>query len=313
MRVWMIVLVCLIVAALCIQMPSEAQGGAQEIGYESVRVVFCPEQDCVGELERAVSGGSEVECAFFDLDLEGLIQALENVSARVVVDYRNDPDKEFIRLAKGQGYMHNKFCIIDDRIVTTGSFNPTDNGADRNNNNLLMIDSPELAGIYSKEFDELWNGTYSGGVRTEQHSGPVRVCFSPEDDCVQMIIDELDKAESEIRFMIFSFTHTRIAMHLALAKENGVKVEGLMEKQQLSKYSMHDFFIGQGISVVLENTGAFLHHKVFIIDGETVITGSFNPSENAAKRNDENVVVIKNRALAEAYIEEYNRLKSIFN
>ena len=55
---------------------------------------------------------------------------------------------------------HNKFCVIDDRIITTGSMNPTDNGADKNNNNLLVIYSKYLSLNYEDEFKELWNGSF---------------------------------------------------------------------------------------------------------------------------------------------------------
>jgi phosphatidylserine/phosphatidylglycerophosphate/cardiolipin synthase-like enzyme len=54
------------------------------------------------------------------------------------------------------------------------------------------------------------------------------------------------------------------------------------------------------------NPGTF-HHKVIVIDGETVVTGSLNFSENADSSNDENVVIIQNRAIAARYLEEFER------
>ncbi|MFH1409311.1 MAG: phospholipase D-like domain-containing protein, partial [Nanoarchaeota archaeon] len=196
-----------------------------------------------------------------------------------------------------------------------GSMNPTENGVGRNNNNLILIGSQSLASLYQDEFDELWAGEHGGGATTKhvfQASDHLQVYFCPEDDCVTAIVAQLETAQHSIYFMIFSFTHDRIGTHLALAKERGVHVEGLMEKQQLSKYSMHKFFLQQDIPIVLENTGAFLHHKVFIIDEETIITGSFNPSQNAAERNDENVIIIKNREFAGRFLEEYQRLRTQF-
>ncbi len=55
------------------------------------------------------------------------------------------------------------------------------------------------------------------------------------------------------------------------------------------------------------NTQGFMHDKVFIIDGSIVVTGSFNFSESAANSNDENVLIIHNTDIANAYLEEFNR------
>ena len=52
-----------------------------------------------------------------------------------------------------------------------------------------------------------------------------------------------------------------------------------------------------------------MHHKVFIIDDTIVVTGSFNPSNNAENNNDENMIIINDSKVAENYIKEYERLK----
>ncbi|PJF26508.1 MAG: phospholipase, partial [Phototrophicales bacterium] len=53
-----------------------------------------------------------------------------------------------------------------------------------------------------------------------------------------------------------------------------------------------------------------LHHKVFIVDETTVITGSFNISSNATRSNDENLVIIQSPDIARLYIQEFDRLMS---
>ena len=50
-----------------------------------------------------------------------------------------------------------------------------------------------------------------------------------------------------------------------------------------------------------------VHFKVIVIDGETVITGSLNFSNNADENNDENVVVVKSKTIAGRYLEEFER------
>jgi phosphatidylserine/phosphatidylglycerophosphate/cardiolipin synthase-like enzyme len=54
-----------------------------------------------------------------------------------------------------------------------------------------------------------------------------------------------------------------------------------------------------------------MHHKFMVVDGEIIVTGSYNWSTAAEDRNDENFVVIRDRSVAERFIQEFNRLLSI--
>lgn len=53
--------------------------------------------------------------------------------------------------------MHNKFAIIDDEIVMTGSFNWTTQAVKSNQENVIFIQNENLAKIYAEEFEKLWN------------------------------------------------------------------------------------------------------------------------------------------------------------
>jgi len=53
-------------------------------------------------------------------------------------------------------HMHNKFCVIDDKIIITGSFNWTASAVDRNNENLTVLACPDVARQYKSEFNRLW-------------------------------------------------------------------------------------------------------------------------------------------------------------
>ena len=90
---------------------------------------------------------------------------------------------------------------------------------------------------------------------------------------------------------------------------DGVKIKGIFEKRgtgsEYSKYKVLDY---QGAEVRKDSSGGVMHHKVFIIDNKTVITGSFNPSNNADKRNDENVLIIHDKDVALRYLEEFKYL-----
>jgi phospholipase D len=57
---------------------------------------------------------------------------------------------------------------------------------------------------------------------------------------------------------------------------------------------------------LIDKISGIAHNKVIIIDNEKVITGSFNFTNDADKRNAENVVLIKDPYVAEQYIENWN-------
>lgn len=61
-----------------------------------------------------------------------------------------------VRFAKSdKGTMHNKFCIIDD-LVITGSYNWTYH-ANKNNENILMSDEKSVVNNYKMEFERLFD------------------------------------------------------------------------------------------------------------------------------------------------------------
>jgi phosphatidylserine/phosphatidylglycerophosphate/cardiolipin synthase-like enzyme len=130
------------------------------------------------------------------------------------------------------------------------------------------------------------------------------VYFSPHGGATESIIRELNKAKSTVLVQAYSFTSAPIAKALLNAHKRGVKVEVILDKsQRTQKYSSPTFLYNQGIPVEIDPQHAIAHNKVMIIDGEAVITGSFNFTKAAKENNAENLLVIKDRKLAERYTE----------
>ncbi|MBR9691170.1 phospholipase [Candidatus Woesearchaeota archaeon] len=287
-------------------------------------VYFCPRDDCSGRLAELISEAkTKAYCAFFDLDLEEVISALSKSEAdvRLVVDtdnYEFVEELDFAKQDNRSAFMHNKFCIIDDKIIS-GSFNPTFNGAEKNNNNMIVIKSKVLAGNYEDEFDELWNGEFGKGKKVENpivylNGSKIENYFCPEDECGERIEEALEEAKKSIHFLVFSFTHTGIANEIVMRMYAKVDVKGVFEKRgtgsQYSRYRLMDF---QGADVRKDNNSGVMHHKVFIIDNKTVITGSFNPSKNADTRNDENILIIHDKEVAEIFLNEFKFIWESFS
>jgi len=68
---------------------------------------------------------------------------------------------EDIRISSNNYIMHNKFAVIDNKIVITGSYNWTASAGERNDENLLVIDNENIIKKYQNQFNNLWNNKYS--------------------------------------------------------------------------------------------------------------------------------------------------------
>ena len=113
---------------------------------------------------------------------------------------------------------------------------------------------------------------------------------------------ELDAAKRSVLVQAYSFTSTPIAKALVEARKRGVKVEMLLDKsQETEKYSEADFLVDMGIPTKIDDKHAIAHNKVMVIDGQTVITGSFNFTKAAEENNAENLLVIRSSDLAAQY------------
>ena len=148
----------------------------------------------------------------------------------------------------------------------------------------------------------------SAPIQSQERPSPPSwsVYFSPKGGCTDAIIKELDNAKTSVLVQAYSFTSAPIAKALLNAHKRGVKVEVLLDKsQRTQKYSEADFLVHAGIPTKIDAAHAIAHNKIMIIDGETVITGSFNFTKQAEEKNAENLLVIRDKTLAAKYIENW--------
>ena len=213
--------------------------------------------------------------------------------------------------------MHNKFWIFDGQIVWTGSTNITENGIFKQDNNTLVIKLPELAAIYEREFQEMWDGQFgpdSPSQLAEQsvvvNGLPIDVVFTSEDHAIaDSIIPVVNSATKSIRFLAFSYTDSPLAEAMMQRAQNGVDVAGVFEKvgSDTESAELKTLFCAQ-IPVRRDGNGGFMHNKVIVVDERWVITGSLNFSNNAEESNDENVIIIDNPDIAKPYLQDFERV-----
>ncbi|MGD8604260.1 MAG: phospholipase D-like domain-containing protein [Anaerolineales bacterium] len=272
-----------------------------------------------------------VDVAALDLDLWSIRDALiaahqRGVSVRVVVESDNfEVDEIQDLIAAGidvvqdrrPSLMHHKFIVIDRAQVWTGSMNFTVNGAYRNNNNLVHIQSLYVARSYAREFEEMFIDDRFGALSLLDTPYPViqvgdsriEVLFSPDDGVMDRVVDLVAQAQDEIVIMAFALTSDPLAETLLERSAAGVHVTGVVESGQAGNAGSDvDRLQEAGIELYLDGNPANMHHKVIILDGSIVITGSYNFSRNAEEFNDENLIILYDPSLASRFLLEWERV-----
>ena len=133
--------------------------------------------------------------------------------------------------------------------------------------------------------------------------------FCPQDDCKSAILYELQAAEKSIHCALYLFTLPDVADLLASKNFEGVDVQILFEGQFTdSKWSQYLFLKNKGVPVREDSNPELMHSKYCIIDGKTVITGSFNWTRKASEKNDENLLILHSQELAKKYESNFRAL-----
>ena len=165
----------------------------------------------------------------------------------------------------------------------------------------------EILTTTAKEFST----TTTTVTRLKASAGKVyAICFPRSmGRCEELLLDLISRANKSIHVMVYSFTLDDLADALIAAHSRSVDVKVIVERDNAyARGSEVNKLLKAGIKVALDANPYLMHHKVMIIDGKIVVTGSYNWSWSAENRNDENVIVIIDEEVAMSYEEEFDRL-----
>lgn len=290
-----------------------------------------PERALVADLDRA---STSVELASFEYGLDSIAAALaragrRGVRVRLALDRESLHNPSMARWAgiveqaggsvsweESDAFLHSKFVIVDGQIVWTGSWNPTVNDTYRNNNNLIRIALPELVANYRAEFERMAGGAFGKGKAGLTPNPLVRAgsltvenAFSPREPVRELVVARIAAARERIEVLAFAFTDDTIAAALAERAAAGVPVRVVFEARNIQGTgSAYGPLRAAGVEVVEDGNCYTMHHKVIVIDGQTVIAGSYNFTARAEELNDENTLIIDDPAIAAAYGAEFARV-----
>lgn len=247
-----------------------------------------------------LSGESDLKAVNHE-DLYKFNEALLHHEKKVIIVCKNktgdnsvcDPIINFISLKTETNY--NKMAQIDEnfvpskeaqpeqkRVVIQNGNNPVYVG---NNTGTIIIDS------------EIYGRSTNAGNEDEAY-------FS---NIADHIIDALDGARVSIHVANAWFTNQRIADKLIEKYKEGLDVKVVYYKDHTNlKYGVN--LDGIPCKAIRGTRGGTMHNKFCIIDNQKVITGSYNWSENAENKNDENAAVMCKYDCASDYSVEFRRL-----
>lgn len=273
-----------------------------------------------------------IDMAIYSLSLNSVRDALlraqnRGVRVRLVMESDNLERADPQRLKdagipilgdRREGLMHNKFTVIDNAEVWIGSMNYTDSGTYEDNNDLIRIRSVKLAEDYTKEFEEMFTDDKFGddvvaetpNPRVTIDGTPIDVYFSPDDHVQASLLELIENAKHSVYFMAFSFTSDEIGDAIRARAAEGVAVKGVMEDEQINSNAGTEFdgFQHAGLDVKRDGNPGQMHHKAMIIDESIVVFGSYNFTNSAEMRNDENMLVVYNTDLAQEFLKEFARI-----
>lgn len=155
-------------------------------------------------------------------------------------------------------------------------------------------------------------------VGRSRGSNQPEVYFSPNGGAVEAIAHQIEGAKETIDVAMYAFTSRTLAWALADAHKRGVEVRVLLDGGfAKNTYSKGVFLHRKGLNVRLDRShlrasgepDGRMHHKFALMDHRVVVTGSYNWTASAERRNDEVLLIFADdQELAQTFQAEFERL-----
>jgi len=229
-----------------------------------------------------------------------------HLDVKIIVDKQPPAicKKAEVKVDGKSSLFHPKLMIVDGRFILTGSGNFTESGFFLHHNNFLLLEDERIGRFLTEKFHSWWQDKPVDG---EYKKDNIHIGFSPENDCEEIISEAVSSASETIYFALYHFTSEKLASAMIKRKLAGVNVCGMIENFSVEPHSVFGSLKNFGCVVRRSNRAGYMHDKFIVVDGETVITGSYNLTA-AARRNNEAVIIIKDKKLASEFIKEWKRM-----
>ena len=133
--------------------------------------------------------------------------------------------------------------------------------------------------------------------------------FSPGESCRAAIIEQISSAARQVKICVFTISDDRITNAIVTAHKKGVEIKILTDNDKsLDIGSDINLLVREGISVKMDNTSNHMHHKFMLTDEKTVLTGSYNWTQSAARFNHENIILTNDGGVVKSFLNEFDKL-----
>ncbi|WP_061220951.1 phospholipase D-like domain-containing protein [Leptospira borgpetersenii] len=273
------------------------------------------------------SAGFAIDLWVYSFEDPEILNALKKANTRgVQIRIVADPEREYMdefknlgvfRKWERSGLQHSKILIVDRKKVFLGSGNFTWYGLENDLNGYVSFD------LFDSEIENFYAFLEEDSGITSLNIPPFQFYISPEKGRLiqNLILREVDRAQRDIRYLIFDHFDSVLTSRLALADRRGVNVKGIYDSpvDEEGKYLANVFenpgseIAADGNEEVIESgsfgKGGLLHHKTMIVDGKTLISGSYNFSISARDNNREILFKTTDPYLVAVYVEEWERIR----
>lgn len=215
---------------------------------------------------------------------------------------------------EGDGLMHQKILIIDERQIWLGSANLTASSLNIHGNLVMGIENPFLAqALAAKARTMKEEGNRGSFLHRETTAGSqnLELWILPDDpNSIQRMIDLFRSAKKTIKVAMFTWTRKDFAQELINAAKRGVNVEIVIDRYSGKGASSKivRMLESGGIPVRLSTENKLLHHKFAFIDDSILVNGSANWTNAAFNDNDDYFIV-----LYPLLPEQVNKMNKLWN
>ena len=136
----------------------------------------------------------------------------------------------------------------------------------------------------------------------------IDIYFSPNGGCTAAIVAEISAAKKSVYVLAYSFTSVQVASALILAYGRKLDVKIVLDPCNIGSAGsqLQAVYYKTKIPLWIDGEHAIAHNKVIVIDKSTVVTGSFNFSEQAETGNAENLIIVRQKDVAKKYLDNFN-------
>jgi len=136
-----------------------------------------------------------------------------------------------------------------------------------------------------------------------------RAYFSPGEACLAAILGELGRARRTADICVFTITDDRIARAILDVHGRKVRVRVITDNdKQYDGGSDIERLRAAGIALKVDETEHHMHHKFAVLDGATLLNGSYNWTRSAGSFNEENLVVSSEPGLVQTFASQFDAL-----